>query len=221
MTRIWTIQPAHVWEMLRNQQLLNVQEGVKKYRGYVPPAYRWLQSQLLSRLPAYRGHLPWWAYCWKPDLRRHRYLVQQDAMQVRLELEIADEEFLQFPCWAWQRVFCEDYLAATREEYEDWTRALRFAVPDEDTWPLPEPWRYQVEASWQKLFDPNLPTLDWDETSSWSRVPCAEGVFEVLRLGDVRRVTLFKGSCSSGSRIMTAKRRRQRPNGPTREQAGI
>jgi hypothetical protein len=198
MTCIWTIQPAQVWQMLRNKQLLYVEDDVKTLGRYIPPAYRWLQIQLASRLAGYSGHLPWWAHFRKPDLRRHRHLLQKGTMQVRLELEIADSAFLRFPCWAWQRVFCEDYLAATREEYENWTKALRCAVPDEDIWPLPEPWRWQLEASWQRLFDPNLRVLDWDDTSAWSRFPCLEGVFEMLRLDDVRRVTSFKGSFTWG-----------------------
>jgi hypothetical protein len=195
---IWTIQPAPVWQMLRRKQCLYVQEDDQKYRAYVPPAYRWLQSKLVGRLPAYRGHLPWWGYCRKPDLRSHRHLRPEGATEVRLELEIADEAFLQFPCWAWHRVFCQDYLAATQDDYEAWTRALRRAVPDEDRWPLPEPWLHQLEASWQRLFDPNLPALDWDETSPWSRIACVEGVFEKLRLEEVRGVTSFKGVMASG-----------------------
>jgi hypothetical protein len=220
MTRIWTIQPAQVWERLRNKRSLYVQEDVKKYRGYIPPAYRWLQFQLFSRLPAYSGQLPWWAYCEKPDLRCHRHLRPKGAMEVRLELDVADESFLRFPCWAWNRVFCQDYLAATREEYEDWTKALRRAVPDEDTWPLPELWRSRLEASWQRLFDPTLPVLNWDETNSWSRTASIEGVFEVLRLDDVRRVTRFKGLFSLGNNGTKLKGRKQCPARPTAEQAG-
>lgn len=197
--RIWTIQPAQVWCRLRRQRLLYVQEDVGKYRGYVPNAYRWLQRQLADRMPAYSGHLPWWAYCRKPDLRRHRHLRPQGATEVRLELEISAEAIVHFPCWAWQRVFCEDYLATTREEYDNWARELRKAIPDEDTWPLPQSWRLQLEASWERLFTPDLPVLDWDGSSPWARTPCLEAVFELLRLEDVRHVTVFEGSFSSTS----------------------
>jgi hypothetical protein len=194
MARIWTIQPAEVWEHLRDKRSVYVQDD--RYRGYIPPAYRWLQHRLAGRLSGFSGRLPWWAYCRKPDLRCHRHLRPKSTSQVRLELEISDESFVRFPCWAWHQVFCQDYLAQTAKEYEDWTTALRRAVPDEDAWPLPKPWRRQLEASWQRLFDPNLRVLHWDETSLWSRIACSEGVFEVLRLEDVRRVTSFKGMCS-------------------------
>ena len=200
MTRIWTIQPIQVWRLLRKQQPLYVHEKCDWYRGYVPPAYRWLQSQLGGKLGTYSGHLPWWAHCHKPDLRTYRHGARglhAGTMEVRLELEIADDSFLGFPCWAWNRVFCQDYLAATRQEYEGWTRALRRAVPDEDVWPLPEPWRSQLEASWQRLFDPDLPALDWDEDSLLRGNARREGVFESLRLDDVRRVTTYKLSFPS------------------------
>jgi Domain of unknown function (DUF3841) len=199
MTRIWTIQPAQVWERLRKKQSLYVEEKSEGYRGYIPRSYRWLQWQLYSRLPEYSGHMPWWTHCGKPDLRRYRHTRQAGTIEVRLELEIADKSFLRFPSWAWQRVFCQDYLAATREEYEDWTKALQLAVPDEDTWPLPEPWRSQLESSWQRLFDRDLPVLDWDESWGWSRIACEEAVFEVLQLSDVRHVTSFQGTFPSGN----------------------
>lgn len=198
MVCIWTIQPARVWQTLQRERSLYVQEDAEKYRGYIPPAYRWLQSQLAKRMPAYRGHLPWWAYCVKPDLRRHRHLRPEGAMEARLQLEISEESLVRFPCWAWHRVFCEDYLATTRGEYENWNRELRKAVPHEDTWPLPQPLRLQLEATWERLFAPELPLLDWDEGSPWSRSVCLEAVFEQLRLDDVRNVTLFKGSYTCG-----------------------
>lgn len=194
---LWTIQPAHVWNLLQNRALLYV-DNSQKYRGFIPPAYRWLQSQLIRRLPGYCGHLPWWAYCHRPDLRRHRHLRPKGVTEVRLELEISEERVLRFPGWAWHRVFCADYLATTREEYDDWISELRKAVPNEETWPLPEPWRLRLEASWERLFSAELPLLDWDESSPWSRTVYLEAVFEQLRLKDVRNVTFFKGTFTCG-----------------------
>lgn len=193
--RIWTMQPIGVWRALRRERRLYVREDALDYRGYIPPAYRWLQMQLSRRLPAYCGHVPWWAYCRKPDLRRQRHLRPEGITEARLELEITDELVIRFPCWAWNRVFCEDYLAITRKEYESWISDLRRVVSDEDTWPLPQPWRSQLEASWERLFEPELPLLDWDEDSLWPRRACFEAIFEELRLDDVRHVTIFKG-CS-------------------------
>ncbi|MBM3998454.1 MAG: DUF3841 domain-containing protein [Gammaproteobacteria bacterium] len=196
--RIWTIQSEQVWNALCRRRVLYVDEDADKYAGYIPSAYRWLQSQIASKLAAYRGHLPWWAYCRKPDLRHHRHLRPKGEMEVRLELEISDEFVVQFPCWAWQRVFCEDYLAPTRKEYENWRREVRRIVQCEDTWPLPQPMRLQLEASWRNLFSPELPLVDWDRDSPWSRRDGMEAVFERLRYDDVQHATLFKGSFTCG-----------------------
>jgi hypothetical protein len=162
--------------------------------GFVPPAYRWLQDHLASRLPDYQGRLPWWVHCQKPDLRRHRHATLRGVVEVRLELELASGTFLTFPSWAWDCIFRQDYLALTREEYDQWTNRLRTAVPNEDAWPLPEPWQSQLKASWGRLFDANLPVLGWDPAYAWSRHPRVEGVVETLRLVDVQTVTHFTGT---------------------------
>lgn len=192
--RVWTIQPLDVWESLQRRRRLQVCPNSPKYRGYIPPAYQWLQQQLGNRMAGYMGHLPWWVYGRKPDLRQHRHLLTNGATGVRLELELAAGCCLTFPCWAWQHVFCQDYLAFSPQEYDQWQRRLQRAVPYEDTWPLPQPWRSRLEASWERLFAPGLPRLSWDQNHEWSRTPCVEGVVEVLRLDDVRCATEFKGT---------------------------
>lgn len=162
--------------------------------GYVPPQYRWLARQLEQRLPKYQGTLPWWAYCEKPDLRWVRHQRPAGEQQVRLELAPDPGAFLTFPIWAWDTVYARRYLSSTRREHNEWMAAMRQAVPDQDTWPLPEPWQSQLEASWLRLFDCDLPPQPWDELvigQSGSR----EAVLGVLRLDDVRQVTHFVG-CS-------------------------
>jgi hypothetical protein len=198
--RVWTIQPLGVWRSLCRQGSLQVSPDALKYGGYIPPAYEWLQSQLAKRLSCYTGHLPWWVYCQKPDLRRHRHALRSGVVGVRLELEVSEASLLTFPSWAWHQVFCEDYLALTREEYDQWMAGLRRACPDEDVWPPPEPWRSQVEASWERLFSAELPSLSWNWDYEWARKPSTEGVLETIRLDDVRRVRHFSGTLKEGSR---------------------
>jgi hypothetical protein len=72
--------------------------------------------------------------------------------------------------------------------------AMRQAAPDEDEWPLPEPWKTQLEASWLRLFDPMLPSHPWDD-EAFGQSGSREAVLGVLRLEDVRQVTHFVG-CS-------------------------
>src|SRR5262249_48281184 len=101
-------------------------------------------------------------------------------------------DYLTFPVWAWDTVYTGKYLSATSQEHDEWMNAMRQVVPDEDTWPLPEPWRTQLEASWQRLFDPTLPPVPWDEWcigQSGSR----EAVLGLLRREDARQVKSFVG----------------------------
>jgi hypothetical protein len=191
--RIWTIQPDGVWTRLCSEGVAFVDENDQNYRGYVPPAYRWLQTHFARFVPSYAGGLLWWAYCRKPDLRCHRHFLQKGTW-VRLELEMTEASLLQFPCWAWHQVFCQDYLALTRQEYEEWTEAVGRVLDDEDVWPPPEPWKSELEASWQRLFAPEVPDLCWDLDSPWSQTTCFEATFETLRREDVRAVTRFHGS---------------------------
>jgi hypothetical protein len=191
--RIWSIQPDEVWKTVRGKGVAYVDQDDGKCRGYIPPAYRWLQARFACRIPGYSGHLLWWGYCRKPDLRCHRHLLQKGTW-VRLELEMPEALLLRFPCWAWHQVFCQDYLALTKQEYEDWTGAMRSEIPDEEIWPPPEPWKSELEASWERLFAAELPNLSWNPDSVWSRTVCYEAVFEPLRYADVQAVTPCTGS---------------------------
>jgi hypothetical protein len=195
--RLWTVQPLVVWEQLEQLCLLSVDETRLSTLGYVPDSYRWLVQQLKQRLPEYPGTLPWWAYCEKPDLRWVRHRRPAGQREVRLELEPRPRTFLTFPRWAWDMVYCGQYLSFARREHDEWVGAMRRAVPDEDEWPLPEPWQEQMEASWLRLFHPNLPPRSWDD-EAFTKSESREAVLGVLRREDVRQVTHFVG-CSKWS----------------------
>jgi hypothetical protein len=102
-----------------------------------------------------------------------------------------------FPCWAWDTVYCGQYLSFARQEHDEWVEAMRQAVPDEDARPLPQPWQTQLEASWLRLFDPHLPSQSWDDEAI-SKSGSREAVLGVLRVEEVRQVTEFFG-CSKRS----------------------
>lgn len=190
--RVWTVQPVNVWEQLQQDGKLTVDKSRLPHNGYVPPQYHWLAEHLKNRLPEYRGELPWWAYCEKPDLRRVRHYRPSGKRQVRIELEVSHEEAFAMPCWAWHTVYCGDYLSVDREEHDDWVAQLQKAVPDEDTWPLPQPWKAELEASWERLFDPTLIARSWDRESEFGTE--REAVFGTIRLTSVRGVTFFTGA---------------------------
>lgn len=194
LERLWTIQPIAIWEELQQGEPLFCRDTRRKTEQ--PAAYQWLQMQMRGRLPRYSGRPLWWAYCEKPDLRRHRYSLPEGEQHVRIELDAASVRHLVFPCWAWHRVFCQDYLAYTTEEYQRWNSRLRAEVPDDDVWPLPEPWRTQLEDSWQRLFAPDLPQLSWDTSPPgiWSRQARYEAVFESFTIDAVTNATVFEGT---------------------------
>ena len=191
--RVWTIQPLVVWERLKEAGTLCVDTACYPSDGYVPWQYPWLACRLQERVLDYRGGLPWWAYCEKPDLRWVRHHRPAGQPQVRIELDV--NGVLAFPGWAWDVVHCGHFLSFTQREQETWSAAMRRAVPDEDLWPLPEPWRGELEASWLRLFDPQLPSHGWADVpskanSSWW---ANEAVFETLCLRDVCHETHFVG----------------------------
>jgi hypothetical protein len=157
--RLWTIQPHEVWELLQQRGSLRVDEARLKY---VPDCYRWLTGQLQRRVPGYPGTLPWWCYCEKPDLRWLRHRRPRGSREVRMELEAADSTFLTFSRWAWDIVYGCNYLSAAQLEHDTWMGRMRTAVPDEDLYPLPEPWQSELEATWLRLFDPSMPPRSWD-----------------------------------------------------------
>lgn len=190
--RVWTVQPLLVWERLQEAGTLRVDPTCLPYGdGYIPWQYEWMAARMQERIPEYGGGLPWWAYCRKPDLRWVRHSRPKGYSEVRIELEV--DHALAFPGWAWDVVYAGHFLAFTETEREAWMLAMRQAVPDEDLWPLPEPWRGELEASWLLLFAPNLPAHSGTHASGTEPV-YAEAVLETLRLPDVRAVTHFVGN---------------------------
>src|SRR5579864_871521 len=187
--RLWTIHPARVWEALQEEGKLLVDERHLPSFGYVPEQYRWLVNQLTCRIPGYPGSLPWWSYTKKPDLRSFRFL-RPAGKEVRIELELDAGEFVVFPAWAWNQVLCQHYLSVVGGEYVKWEKRLRSVVPDEDLYPLPQPWQSELEKSWERLFEPTLPPSP--VMGTWGTSDTV-AVFGILRLGNVRQITPFRG----------------------------
>lgn len=195
--RVWTIQPVEVWERLEHDGSVVVDAFHPRYSGYRHPPYDWLAARLTWRLADYPGPAtwPWWAYCRFPDLRLFRHTRDAGSREVRITLEVGEgRDALSFPCWAWDTVFRQDYLAFTEAEHADWMGRMRAAVPDEDLWPLPAPWQDELAASWERLFSPALPARAWNADSGGWSSDDREAVLGVLRRSQVRGVTHFVGA---------------------------
>ena len=113
-----------------------------------------------------------------------------------MELDADPSGTLTFREWAWCKIYCGRMLAPTEQEALDWEAALRQSV-HEDTWPLPDPWKSELELSWQRLFDPEL--QPWhDIPSDKPRNDNSIAVFEALDLAKVVAVTQFIGDSRYG-----------------------
>jgi hypothetical protein len=192
--RLWTVQPVLVQETLATAGHLLV-DPLRVADGWIHPQYAWLAGQLRSRIAGSHGRLPWWAYCERPDLRGLRHTRPAGSREVLIEFEPPTRAFVTFPCWAWHEVFTGAYLARNGVDARAWRTRLRAAGvrPDED---LPEPFQTELEASWQRLFLPDLPARPWRRGA----IPAGrEAVVEVLEHTWVRRVTEFVGTGRWGS----------------------
>lgn len=188
--RLWTIQPSAVWEQIASRGTLTVDP---RHAADLHDAYEWLRAELGRRIPGYTGCHPWWAHCTRPDLRRARHERNQGERYVLIELCLPRPHAVVFPAWAWDRIYYGEFVSGGRREALTWERRMRAVVPDEGTWPLPEPWRSELEASWQRLFHPDLPVRGWPQRRV-APLSEREAVFEVLERRHIVGVTSFLGA---------------------------
>lgn len=192
--RLYTIHPEAVWTALQEKRVLFVDPALWVCEG-VPPAYEWLKNRLRHQIVGYRDHYPWFAFLEEPNLEEWKTMSAmwlEFPAWVCLELDASKIPFVAFRSWAWNRVFCQDYLALTKDEYESWYARIPERFREGEEWPPPQPWRTELELSWERLFDPNLPAHDWDESLPWHDVDLWEGVFEHLDLAAVISVRRFE-----------------------------
>jgi hypothetical protein len=189
--RLWTVQPAAVWQQLEADGQVWVDPGRVNGEAWIHPRYSWLVWQLRDRITDSRGYLPWWAYCTRPDLRWVQHSRRLGSQEVLLEFDAPDGSFVAFPCWAWQEVYGGNFLALSGAEHRAWEERLKQAGVTEDDWPLPEPFQTELEASWRRLFSPDLPARSWRRGETDRD---REAVVEVIRIEQVRKVTAFVGT---------------------------
>jgi hypothetical protein len=204
--RLWTVQPAAVWDQLRRDGRVCVDPTRVNAKGWVHPQYAWLARQLRRRIRGSDGRLPWFAYCTNPDLRWVRHSRPFGSREVRIEIEPPEGTFVAFPSWAWHAVVTRAYLARDAAEARTWSHRLTAAGLDDETDPLPRPFKAELEAGWQRLFDPALPARSWRRTDPFRG---REAVLPMLKLEWVKRVTAFVGANKPFAAAIA--RRRARP----------
>jgi len=190
--RIWTIQPADLYEKLKAKQVLFA-DGRRHDRDRVWAfAYRWMADQMHRRLPPSKARFPWWGWYRylglhrpKPDLRAAGHLPDGQK-GVRIELEINDREVLLSNFGDWHCVLNDSFLSRDEVENDQFDRERgKLAY----TWgQYPEPLRSKVIASWERIFDIGI-----RERDGRGRY-CEKGIqatFWELRFKDVTDVTFF------------------------------
>ena len=186
--RGWTIQPWEIWERVEAGESLYVDWG---YSANLHLSYDWLREQLCRRVPGYSGRYPWWAYTTRPDLRRMRHLRPHATRCVLLELSLPRRTTVVFPSWAWDLIFYHELVSTVRGETEEWRRRMERELSEDPPSPLPEPWRSELYASWERIFEPSFPRAGWRRHTSFSE---EEAVFERLDRSVVVRATSFVGA---------------------------
>lgn len=169
--RLWTIQHAESWAALQSDGVLRADpERVWEDFRF---AYDWMAAQMEQRIgaPPEGVRCPLWAwYRWEGrrgprDLRQSGYAPRGTPM-VQIEFEIEESRVLLSEFDRWHTVLAGGYLAA------DGT--------DQRTCPL--------EASWERIFDLDHWTPDWDTPPAEQSV---QATFWELQLPQVRKVRHF------------------------------
>ncbi|HLV98148.1 MAG TPA: DUF3841 domain-containing protein [Ktedonobacterales bacterium] len=199
---IWTIQLAHVWEMLQRDGILYGPETVDDSIQW-RTAYDWMVEQMERRLgPRPKpGAYPLWAwYQWdgaarrKSGLRRAAH-VPGKTRAVRIEFEIAEDQILLSDFQAWHVPLNYGHLALNEAEYEAFEAELaQRGLAWEPGQHLADPaYHARILKSWERIFD--IDQVDPD--GWWTCTTLAEkdiqGTFWSLSLAQVRKVTPFIG----------------------------
>jgi len=200
--RLWTIQHADVLRIVR-------EDGVfRADRGRCDPdfrdAYAWLRIRVKKRVTGATGRPLIWAWKQpKPDLRRSGHLYE-GTPGVRIELEIPDERVLLSDFDGWHFRLNASYLPISGDDMARWheqnlkrLRELQAKNPEftveELNRRIDEPFRDEIEASWERMFDLPLMQTTFCNNGMVSAdyEQHIQAVFEYFTDEEIRRVWRF------------------------------
>jgi hypothetical protein len=189
--RIWTIQPAGLYEVLKAKHVLFV-DGRRCARSF-PHAYQWMIEQMRRRLPPSKARFPWWGWYRydgirrpKPDLRASAHLPT-GRRGVRIELCVDDNQVLLSDFINWHAVLNHGFLGRDETEHEQFRREEE-KVGCYPWAQYPEPLRSRIRTSWERIFD--LGTREHDGRGRFHPT-MIQATFWELRHKDVTDVTSF------------------------------
>ena len=194
--RLWTVQPISVLHQIQTHGLALVDPFQVNESGNVDSSYRWLVWQLSFRINESKGWYPWFAYCERPDLRWVRH-SRPSGEHVMIEFEPPEDEVVSFPSWAWSKIFSQQYLSISRADELAWKAKFKQSTGEaiEDVYFCEIVSRFdrslqmQIEASWLRLFQPDLPARSWEYGA---KSKTREAVVEQLNSAWIKKVTIFQ-----------------------------
>ena len=207
--RIWTIQPAEVWSSLQDKKVMYACAALGEMLAWLPPAwehlsqpptcpYEWIVQEMRERVSQHPiAKYPWWGwYRWngvsraRPDLRAHAWWYPNGESNVRIELEIPDHHVLLSDYQDWHGVLGGWFHSYSKSEDDAFDRRLDSAGIDSHDVLREEPFRSEVLASWQRIFDLEGGDPEWLWPPDRREI---QATFWELRFDQVQEVTHFKG----------------------------
>jgi hypothetical protein len=197
--RLWTIQSPCRLVSLTEQGILHgdwdhLKNGEDSF--YVRP-YEWMAKQMVARLPDFSGKAPVWGWVTKYDLRAERWNWGNRWM-VCIEFEVPDDQVVLSDFDLWHQVLNNFPCSLSEAEWEDFTDredARSRALFDQGLGGMAgqriveAEFREEKEATWQRIFDPDLP---WDDEWLGKGPRVWQACVDGLRPEQVRSTRLFR-----------------------------
>ena len=179
---LWTIQSEAAFERFRETGVLRADPNHLIFDGSFRSSYDWMSAQMRNRIGAAPDGVqyPVWAwYQWegqrkRRDLRCSGY-ANRGIPMVQITFEADPRDFLLSDFDAWHFVLNNNYLADNKA---DWDAFCAIREPQTD----------QITASWDKIFDLNRYTPNWDLEPEFRSV---QATLWEIRMSQVIKVEHF------------------------------
>lgn len=182
-TRIYTYQHRDVLSAALEHGYLTGSEEHAFFdadeREHMAWPYGWMRRQMATRLPAYSGDWPVWAYTRRPSWRKfHRSWSPESRRDlVRITALVPRDRVLLSDLDLWHLPLNHGYLSLTEAEDNAISQANLS--------------REQIEESWQRIFDLDRPAIadeiQWIRSTRPVVQACVDRIFlaEIVSLRDV------------------------------------
>lgn len=180
---LWTIQDEAAFEVFQRTGVLRADPSRLIFDGMFRNAYDWMTAQMCQRIGVAPDGVqyPVWAwYQWegrrkRRDLRQAGY-AQRGTPMVQITFEADHKDFLLSDFDAWHSVLSNCYIADNEQDWELFYANGGKCKTDD------------IIASWDKVFDLNRYTPDWDPEPEHRSV---QATLWEIRMSQVKKVEHF------------------------------